>query len=405
MRKILGTLLAIILLVGTQMGTSVSASESADWRNLYADKIMEYIEQYNVSRGEGLDAGILCQLMDADLDGIPELIIGQAGSAQGGTYSLSMDVFYISNGIVQQGTNAAYIPAIGLWGQDSFGIYLSGEYYRERNYRVLLKSKLTGEIFLASHNVINEGVVDSGVIIDRLSFSDGVLNMVRIAEYEIPELLLKPPYYEPDQDEAALYCQKFSQDFLSEYEILSNTPTIEFLVGTLLDDNGNRYFPDVVEKTMVLIVLSEYQPYMMPLTAVPTSSAVLVDGKQIDFDAYNIDDNNYFKLRDLAYVLNGSKKQFAVEWSEGLNVISLVSSQPYTAVGGELVGKGKGTKNPVPTNSEIMLDDQVVVFTAYNLEGNNYFKLRDIGKALDFAVEWDEAKNMIVIDTSKGYVE
>jgi uncharacterized repeat protein (TIGR01451 family) len=46
-----------------------------------------------------------------------------------------------------------------------------------------------------------------------------------------------------------------------------------------------------------------------------------------------------------------------------------------------------------------------MTFTAYNIEGNNYFRLRDIGEALDFGVTWDSAKNTVVIDTSKGYTE
>ena len=45
------------------------------------------------------------------------------------------------------------------------------------------------------------------------------------------------------------------------------------------------------------------------LTATPTNSTVLVNGKSIAFDAYSINDNNYLKLRDLAYILNGTEKQ------------------------------------------------------------------------------------------------
>jgi hypothetical protein len=53
--------------------------------------------------------------------------------------------------------------------------------------------------------------------------------------------------------------------------------------------------------------------------------------------------------------------------------------------------------------STIILDGRKVPFTAYNIGGNNYFKLRDIGAAFDFGVDWDGAQNTIVIDTSKGY--
>ena len=39
----------------------------------------------------------------------------------------------------------------------------------------------------------------------------------------------------------------------------------------------------------------------------------------------------------------------------------------------------------------------------YKIEGANYFKLRDIGEAFDFGVDWDDASKTIAIDTGKGY--
>jgi len=139
------------------------------------------------------------------------------------------------------------------------------------------------------------------------------------------------------------------------------------------------------------------------LTATPTEATVLVDGKKVAFDAYNINGNNYFKLRDLAYTLNGTKKQFSVGWDGAKNAITLTSGESYVATGGEMAGKGSGAKTPKPTSSRIYKDGKEVQFTAYNIEDNNYFKLRDIGEAFDFGVDWDGASKTIAIDTSKGY--
>jgi hypothetical protein len=137
--------------------------------------------------------------------------------------------------------------------------------------------------------------------------------------------------------------------------------------------------------------------------AKPTASTVLVNGKAVAFDAYNISDNNYFKLRDLAFVLTGSEKQFDVAWDAANNAISLASGKPYTPVGGEMEGKGAGNKTPNATTSKITLDGKEVSFTAYNIEGNNYFKLRDVAAALDFGVTWDGAAQRILVDTGTGY--
>jgi len=40
---------------------------------------------------------------------------------------------------------------------------------------------------------------------------------------------------------------------------------------------------------------------------------------------------------------------------------------------------------------------------AYNIAGNNYFKLRDLGQAVNFGVDWDGAR--IIIDTGRNYWE
>lgn len=140
-----------------------------------------------------------------------------------------------------------------------------------------------------------------------------------------------------------------------------------------------------------------------PQTAIPTASTVMVNGKQVAFDAYNIGGNNFFKLRDMAYVLSGSEKQFEVTWDGTKNAINLVSGAPYTAVGGEMAAKGDGNKQATPTTSVIYLDGVQVTLTAYNIGGNNYFKLRDLGQAFDFEVDWDAAAATIVIDTTKTY--
>ena len=137
--------------------------------------------------------------------------------------------------------------------------------------------------------------------------------------------------------------------------------------------------------------------------AAPTTSTVLVNGRNVSFDAYKIFDNNYFKLRDLAYVLNGTAKQFAIGWDSANDIITLTSGQPYTAVGGEMAKKGSGNKTALPTSSKIYLNGREIQLTAYKIDGNNYFKLRDIGEALNFGVIWDGARNTISIDTSRGY--
>lgn len=154
---------------------------------------------------------------------------------------------------------------------------------------------------------------------------------------------------------------------------------------------------------LFVIVFGTLSTPVSAIDAIPTASTVLVDGKNIAFDAYLIEGNNYFKLRDLAHSLNGTTKQFEVGYDGETNSIALTTGQSYTVLGGEMEGKGIGTKEATPTDSKIIKDGMETQFTAYLIDGNNYFKLRDIGQAFDFSVEWDGESNTIAINTNKGY--
>ena len=141
------------------------------------------------------------------------------------------------------------------------------------------------------------------------------------------------------------------------------------------------------------------------VSATPTASTVLVNGKQTAFDAYNIDGANYFKLRDLAFVLNGTAKQFQVGWDSASRTITLTSGSAYTANGSEMSAGASGNQSAAPSSSKLLVDGTEVSLTAYNIGGNNYFKLRDIGKLFDFGIGWDNNTKTITIDTSAGYTE
>ncbi|NLK35301.1 MAG: hypothetical protein GX301_07630, partial [Gracilibacteraceae bacterium] len=57
------------------------------------------------------------------------------------------------------------------------------------------------------------------------------------------------------------------------------------------------------------------------------------------------------------------------------------------------------------STSEIYKDGKKISLAAYTINGNNYFKLRDIAKAFDIGVTWDGGTNTVGIDTSISYVE
>lgn len=139
-----------------------------------------------------------------------------------------------------------------------------------------------------------------------------------------------------------------------------------------------------------------------------TTSKVMVNGKEIQFEAYNINGNNYFKLRDVAKALSGTSKQFEVEWDPELKSIHLISNKPYTEVGGELLpgdGKAKVAEWGTGTIYANYFINYPLEIKPYLINGNNYFKLRDLGNHFDFGVDWDGENNCVLIDSENSYTE
>lgn len=135
--------------------------------------------------------------------------------------------------------------------------------------------------------------------------------------------------------------------------------------------------------------------------ALPMTSRVLVDGEPVDLQAYNIQGNNYFKLRDLGAALNGTEKQFDILWDGAESTIRILTRQPYTAAAD--AGSAPSEASPeeaVLSNATLFVDGMPAAVTAYNIDGLNYFKLRDLGTALGFEVSWDAEAGRILIGTT-----
>lgn len=58
-----------------------------------------------------------------------------------------------------------------------------------------------------------------------------------------------------------------------------------------------------------------------------------------------------------------------------------------------------------PSRQSFYVDGRQVELEAYAISGHNYVQLRDIGRAVDFGVCYDESGDRVVIDSASPYVE
>ena len=140
-------------------------------------------------------------------------------------------------------------------------------------------------------------------------------------------------------------------------------------------------------------------------TASPTNDKLEVNGNAADPTVYKINGSNYFKIRDVAALLNGTEKQFVVGYDGSKNAVTATTGQGYARQPGDLAGAPAGGSQPAePSNDAIYVDGQKITAEVYKINGSNYFKLRDLGKALNFYVGWSADRGMY-IETNKPYSE
>ena len=135
------------------------------------------------------------------------------------------------------------------------------------------------------------------------------------------------------------------------------------------------------------------------LTVQISSQNVTVDDVAVAPQIYNVNGYNYFKLRDLAMLLKDSGVRFSVSYDESSRTIRIVTGEAYIPVGGELVSGADLSNTCVKSSQNLIINGEPLSLEAFNIGGNNYFKLRDLGDALGFGVDYDEASRTAKIAT------
>ena len=84
---------------------------------------------------------------------------------------------------------------------------------------------------------------------------------------------------------------------------------------------------------------------MESLKATLSTNRILVDGEEVHLTAYNINGNNYVKLRDI-----GEQVGFNVYWDGDAKCVQVESGKPYTGEAPAKAEDTKSTEQPVQTD-------------------------------------------------------
>ena len=125
-----------------------------------------------------------------------------------------------------------------------------------------------------------------------------------------------------------------------------------------------------------------------------------VNGKNVAPQAYNIDGYNYFKLRDVAYLLADTTAPFNVTWSASQStVVNIVPGQKYQKVGGELSASTLTSLKVSASTFKVLMKGKTLPLRGYLINGNNYYSIADIAESVGFEAGWDNATRTVSITT------
>ena len=138
------------------------------------------------------------------------------------------------------------------------------------------------------------------------------------------------------------------------------------------------------------------------LPATPTRTkgqSVYVGNTRVYPTGYNIEDNNYFKLRDL-----GKLAGFGVDWYETTCSV-LISTERTTPDLSNMVDMALTGSTAKLSPQTFKVDGEQVAIKSYLIRGNNYVKLRDIAKEVHFGVDFELATKKVTIDPDGVYID
>lgn len=174
-----------------------------------------------------------------------------------------------------------------------------------------------------------------------------------------------------------------------------NTGNIRFVSGMTADEakdnsgRGMRMPSGVISVTVIGLPVVQ-----------PSSQGLKVDGADKTTEVYNISGYNYFKLRDIAALLTGTDAQFDVSFDAEKRTVYVETGKAYTPIDGDLTTGTDKSDSCVLSDWKVEVNGEVKDIVAYNLGGNNFFKLADLGSAIGFGVAYDETTRTMLV-TSK----
>ena len=156
---------------------------------------------------------------------------------------------------------------------------------------------------------------------------------------------------------------------------------------------------------LITIIPTAFADGAKEMKAVKSSQKITLDKEAVEVAAYNIAGSNYLKLRDVAAIMSGKKKQFNIDYNAERKLIVVETGKPYTKLESDLKPIKEASAKAILSEKAIILNgDDEDIDTAF-INETNYVKLRDIAKIANFYVEYDEPTQTVILKSDEAYLD
>ncbi len=131
-------------------------------------------------------------------------------------------------------------------------------------------------------------------------------------------------------------------------------------------------------------------------------TTLLLDGKEIESVSYKINNEEYYTLYDAALLLKNTALKFDVSSSDDSKAWYITTGSDYTS--GKASSK-KAVKNPTASSAEIAVfkDGEPIFIKAFLIDGEYFFNIFDIARALGFSAQYSENGESLEIKTTEPF--
>ncbi len=141
--------------------------------------------------------------------------------------------------------------------------------------------------------------------------------------------------------------------------------------------------------------------------AYEATTPMQLNGNSVNLGGYLIQDQHYYKLRDLAAALEGTPSAFTVDYDSTTHTIVLTSTPAETnkpiedAVPTETapVSNTKVLRSAAKQNANVILDGQPLELRAWAVDDLTYINLRDLAAHLHYLVNWQPDPPTIFLES------